>query len=517
VSDPVGRPRRAALAALWAVGGVVALAVAAGATTSVGRLGRRLLVPGPNSVGEEGKLFFALRAQRGESIFLAGDRPPYYGSFHGALLHGSVGLAARAADLSPLGILALGRAVSVLGTLVALGAAAAALRGLGARWPWAPVLLGLWLCGEPVIEHAVSYRPDHWNLALSATACALLVWRPEARGTLAFVVVAPAVAFFVKAPGLWILAPAAAALAARGDLRGALAAAFGPLALVGAGVTGLELASDGAFLRGARSGLGVPFGAWLTLAAAAWPLLWIPLAFPLATVRRAWPPRDPAAARLLTVHLFWLGAALQAAVTAARFGSSTYYFVDAWTFGLVLLVAHAAEAVRARRAGPAGVAGLLAVALAFAALAGLWTRRVLVADPRDTAVLRTLRAGPHRARLAAAIEAGGWRCYSDDPGLNALLREPQVIYPRRQVIGLETGRLAPRALLGPVEAREHDVVLLTGIYLPYRGLPGLPRTFFAAVAQRYDRLGEVGPYAVYARPGSDAAAALARLAAEAPP
>jgi hypothetical protein len=91
-----------------------------------------------NTLGEAGKVYYAHRFQTGRTIFEAGDQPPFYPSMHGALLHAAVGMIGRLFDLPMGSLYGVGRAISIVMTLLALAGAGVILRAIGAsgRGAW---------------------------------------------------------------------------------------------------------------------------------------------------------------------------------------------------------------------------------------------------------------------------------------------------------------------------------------------------------------------------------------------
>jgi len=79
-----------------------------------------LLVPGENTVGEAGKVFYAERVLAGELPFLPGESPPYYPAVHGVLLHASVGAIGKLLSLPHTDLYFVGRGISLLFTLASL-------------------------------------------------------------------------------------------------------------------------------------------------------------------------------------------------------------------------------------------------------------------------------------------------------------------------------------------------------------------------------------------------------------
>ena len=104
----------------------------------------------------------------------------------------------------------------------------------------------------------------------------------------------------------------------------------------------------------------------------------------------------------------------------------------------------------------------------------------------DLAVFTSLRFGPDRERIAKEINARGWTCYSDDPGLNVLLDAPQVIDPLVTSTMVAGGSLSENAVLEPVRRADYGVMVMTGLVWTRVDTPNLSKRFIEAVDARYE-------------------------------
>jgi hypothetical protein len=464
-------------------------ALAAGALLTMAHLIPLAFVQGPNTVGEAGKVYYAHRFQLGESIFLTGESPPYYPAFHGALLHSSVGAIAALLSLPVGQIYFVGRIVSVLCLLAAALAGGAMLvrLGLGRIWLW--VALGLFLSPHLLHEHAVSYRPETWVLALTLIAALLLTRKTRARWEWCLLVLMPVIAFFIKAPGVIILPTVALWLWLDAGRRAALIYAASATACLALGLGLTQWLSDGAFLDAFGSGMQVSYSPLNVLVSLNHPAMWPALLFPLAMMG-ATPDEDADTRRLLRLLLvFWFMALLGALATATRVGSNIYYFLIPYAFGVLLFVYRLARALPgARRDNPQDHGALAALLWITTALLSFNAAQLGLENNKDVAVAQSERFGPVRASVARWINSKGWRCYSDDPGLNVLLDKPMVIFPIMQGFLVEGGRLTESQRLAPIEQEQYDIVVLTGMHWSHRGMPSLPDSFWSALREHYEQI-----------------------------
>lgn len=493
---------RSARIALWGlVFGVLALKAA----LTLGYLGRALLVEGPNTTGEAGKVYFAERVQEGRAPFDDGIAPPYYPSVHGVLVHAPVGGLGALLDASVTELYAIGRGISVLLTVFAL----ALVGDLGRRLGLQPALLlaGLlaWVGSFDLIHHTVSYRPDNWLLFLGSLACWLVSTRPDARSSLAVLAVLPAVAFHVKSPGVVVGVAIVGALILQGHRRRAVGLGTVQLVLVLASVLVLEALSDGAYMSGLRAvgnvsasirnvlfalAPGDPIVPWLVF----FPLVSLPM------LRRHCVAGS--GSLVCSVGVFWAVTTLGYAAASLRSGSNTYYFLEPATYGILIGLVWLSRSGKGKEASDGGSkvpTQVAAVALITVLLASPSTASVL-ANGRmpDVALFRSEQLGDLRGPLAERLNGAGLQCYSDDPGLNVLLDRPAVIYPLLQKQMIEDGTLDSASLFRPVERREFDCVVLSGVRWSYRNEPVLSDTFLRTIGENYRPDETVGRYTILA-------------------
>lgn len=516
-----------ALLVAWLLLGALA---AVRAAPQVAYMARAFTADGPNTVGEAGKVWFAHRIQTGERAFASADEPPYYPSVHGALLHATVAWTAGLVDAPRGDLYGIGRWASVLMTALAC----LLLAALGRRLGIPPHVLAvgglLWIGTFPLVQHTMSYRPDNWVLALSVLACWLLSVQepaatvkgrtaagrpPESRAGKAFpgtwhllaLVLLPAVAFHVKATGAVLVGAIGLVHLVRRQWSRAVLVGGAQTALIAGSVLALDALSDGAYSDGLRGAVSVPWDPGLVLLPHLFrlgdPLIPLFLLGPLPVV--VWALRRPSGpdawlasrAALVAVSCFWLVTLLGYGAATVRAGSAPYYLLEPASYGLVLVLYGIGLLPDAPRLRHVRWRGPLTVGLLAALAAGSTLDAVLRPHGVDIALMRTEHVGAHRAALADRVNAQDGVCYSDDPGLNILLRRPAVVYPLLQLQMIQSGALPPDALSGPVERHEYRCVIFSGLDWSYRGLRIMPPPFRTLVGREYPWVERVGPYAVH--------------------
>jgi len=450
---------------------------------------------GPNTTGEAGKVFYARKAQVGEPLCPQPDAPPYYPAIHGALLHWSVGFLGRQLSSDVDGLYAIGRTLTIVLTIMAVSLACRVLRELGCSVAQQFAFVVLVFAPFEIVQHSASYRPDNWNLCLSILACFLLLTQREQPWSLASLTILPAIAFFVKAPGICLIAPIALSLSLKGKPLTGIACGAGSLALTVGCVLALNQSSDGLFMANLRGGVGVPrsaahpfvmlFGSPLVLLT-----LLAPVVFSRGIVMNF--RQEGEAWRLRALGAFWLTSMLVSLVSSMRSGSNIYYFLQPFVYACLILVVRFRDARLQRR----GVIVRTAFwTYLFAGAALIPTR--LASRPTNNAIDKTLAFVDARRDIADAVNRQGLACYSDDEGLNARLDNPKVLYPYVHNALVESGYLPADTALDPVRRQEYDLIVLTGIWLEHQGIKGLTPEFFQALEQSYKQKEESSGYQVY--------------------
>lgn len=470
-----------------------------------------LSLPGPNSLGEAGKVFFAREVMQGRWPFASGLTPPYYPSIHGVLPHALVGTVGALVGLDVTGLYYAGRAISVAATLWAFGLFWSLGRRIGGVTPLLVFCLLLWAGSLTIFQHTTSFRPDNWLLGLSLLACWLVAVPARSRARIAALVVLPVIAFHVKATGLVVGAAVVAGLAYRDGFGTAMRAAMGQAALVTVTVLGLQWASAGTYLEGLGAAGSADFSvqyALSTLWTVADPTVTILLAGPILVAavygRLLW--RESPVATV--VAIFWAVTLGGYFLAASRAGSNSYYFLEPAAYGsLVILAALARTAPNttamqgdSRGFRPVATTVLLLLVPVAVNLAAWVSVGRYMSGVWNYSIERTEQVGGARLSLAEALTEEGMSCFTDDPGLNVLLRHPRVIYPYLQSQMMETGALPRDLRLTAIRNRTWDCVVTSRWTVSYHGTTSLPDTFFTAVRQHYPNVAEVSEYEVRLRP-----------------
>ena len=421
----------------------VALAIQAG--FNILYLTKALVANGPNTVGEAGKVYFASKIQAGGRAWATGDTPPYYPSLHGVLLHFSVGALGRVFGSSTSELYWIGRSLSVLFTLSALGLAASIARRTGV--PNLFMIFGflLWIGTYAITQHTVSYRPDNWLLFLSVLSCWLLIREPRGPVAIAVLVFIPTLAFLIKAPGVGLGLAIVAALFVQGRVRTGAVVALAQSAVLLLALGAIDLSSGGGFSSAMRMGGEAGFSARHLLVSLADPVVAFVVLFPglfmLLPLFRALVRRNVV---VRVLFAYWAATLLCYGAAATRAGSNSYYFLEPMTYGLILTLVWL---VARLRVGQASLVSLVPYLLAVAVVTIPGTVRVAtLGNPEDVALVQTSLVGNHRSIVADHVNSTGSYCYSDDPGLNVLLDRPAIIYPLLQVQLIHNGRMAHDAL-----------------------------------------------------------------------
>jgi hypothetical protein len=104
----------------------------------------------------------------------------------------------------------------------------------------------------------------------------------------------------------------------------------------------------------------------------------------------------------------------------------------------------------------------------------------------DGAIGNTLRFGNERSQLANWINKKSVKCYSDDGGLNVLLKKPMVIYPYVQNLLFITGYLDKQSFFDQIRRQKIDLIILT-TNRPWiwQGITQFPKEFIPLVKKFY--------------------------------
>lgn len=478
--------------ALW-IGFAAVVTIRVGFNTSY--LSRALLAPGPNTVGEAGKTYFAQKYQRGNVEFPTGQTPPFYPSIHGFLVHAPVGLIGRAMGASPTGLYWIGRAISLTLTLLAL----CVWLSLGRRMRigWGPLMVGvaLWLGTYSITQHTTSYRPDNWLLFLSLLSCWLVAREASGASTLILLAVIPTAAFHVKAPGLCLIAAICLASFVQGKVARGLGLAAAQVTLVFASIILIDAFSGDTLVAPMRHAGDVGLSLDNLLSSIADPLLFFLLLLPLALTAlprfRETLIRTPT---LKVTAVFWMVTGICYGAAATRAGSSTYYFLEPASFALLVALAWLSLGSQVASSNKSQLAPYLLGVTLFALPDTV--EYVSRGHPMDVALYQTTLVGEGRTEMARRLNADSAYCFTDDPGLNVLLDRPGIIHPLVLLQAMGAGTL-PQGLLDDL-LREHvyDCIVLSGVQWVYRGIYVMPESFYHLAEENYPNVERVGEYTV---------------------
>jgi hypothetical protein len=371
--------------------------------------------------------------------------------------------------------------------------AATWLRRLQLPLPFRVAALLMLTATTALMHHAVSYRPDYWILALSALSAHLLLRPTRGWATVPLLAAIPAVAFYVKVTGVSILGSICVALWLQGSRRLAVGCFALGLFLLAGSIGVIDHLSEGGLRANLRSGGHMPFSLAFPLQLlAATPELILPLFAPLACLLLPH-LKGPASRPMAVLYSFWGVSLLVGLSTSTRTGSNSYYFLEGFFYGTLILVYHLHHAAFLVRGVEGRAVGgwLLAVA---------WTGilvRSLVSPNHDYAARVTVRHGAHRAGLAAQINASKQACFCDDEGLNTLLERPAVIHPYVQTSLIAGGALPADTLSGPVYRREYALILLVGDTMTHQDVETLSDPFRDALTRYYVEAPSAGSYRTF--------------------
>ena len=453
-----------------------------------------LIAPGPNTVGEAGKVFFAQQFAMGGSIFNTGLEPPYYPSVHGALLHAVPGFVGMLFGADTTAFYYIGRAMSVGFTLATILVTTRILGVLNlSRWWIVPILL-LLLADRHVFIHVVSYRPENWLLFFSAASCLILLQRQSDLATRVALAVLPVLAFYTKASALSLLVSVVLTLIVMRRTRDAWQVGAMSVLLILLTGFGLQAMSDGRFLAAFSSGASVGFSVENSVRLLRDPLLLFVVGAPILSLKDLANMSNRSESAVPSLVVFWIVGLAAAVAAATRAGSNYYYYLEPYFYGSLLLVFWLSRRLSPESSQASRLASAtLTLLFCFAGFA----THVSFSSRPDEALTETMLFMDERQVVADVANSAGMSVFSADPGLNVLLDRPSVVHPFVQTGLILGGRLSPETLLGPVERCEYARVYLVAEKFERHGIPRLPSEFFQAIATRYMKVPYDGDYLVY--------------------
>lgn len=452
-----------------------------------------LMVAGPNTVGEAGKVYFAHRFQIGESMFATANSPPYYPSFHGPLLHSLVGAVGQIAGASIIDLYGIGRTISVLATVVSFALAGLMFRQLGTNSWWAIVVAVACLGMRDTFHHTVSFRPDNWILCLTALACYVMMAFSEKRWGVALATGIAVVAFFVKPTGISIAGGIVGVLLLQTRLQAAIATGIGTVVATASIALLINLASLGAYFEAMDQARGVPFRLGMLTTCLNQPTTWVPLLTPVLLIPAIWGrPGSQSESGVLTMIVFWLVSFIAACVAATRLGSNPYYMVSPVFLGVILTCHWLSLNIRESRWSWKAAALIVIAGVTFvpATLGRLYYSLILNAPLQDISVELTEHFGDERPLLASMANDLQQPVYSDDPGLNVLLDRPGILHPMLVSMMVAQGSFDEQVLLETVRKRQYGMIVLTGSdwQWEYQGLVPVSDAMLLEIGRNYRRV-----------------------------
>jgi len=463
---------------LWLLFAMVSIS----AIITVYSIAESAVVPGPNTVGEAGKVWYAERIIKGEKIFLRADQPPYYPPMHGLLHFGSVSAIGSVLDLNFSQLYFAGRAISMLCTLAALILALSVLRRLNLWRDWQVLGVLLLLSYYPVLQHTASYRPDNWLLFVAMLACYLLVIKSN-RVIFLILSVLPTVAFLIKATGLTIGLSTFICLLMQKKWRELMTYTALSASVLLMMLWALYWYSGGAYFLSFARGLNVGYSLNHALILVLQPYLFLTVAIPIVLIKHVWPIHSGSQQALFFVFVFYLVEFACNFCFSLRGGSNVYYFISAYFLGTILLVKWLSSITNSRssRYREAILLCLVLVVLKISQAAIFSTSSL----KEDVAVLKTKKYAEDRPIAAKFINSKNWTCYSDDAGLNVMLERPLVICPLLYQLLLESGVVAYPTISDRIAAKEIDVVILTDLQWTYRNIVNVPPSLITEIKRHY--------------------------------
>ena len=428
-----------------------------------------------NSVGEDGKVFFAKKFQHGQLPFANGQQPPYYPSFHGVLTHVSVGMIGRLFSCSPQGLYYIGRLISVLSLFVSLLLVIKIFLELQVK----PLLIffAVVLLFAPGVMHAfaTSYRPDYWINAIYLLIYYLICHKKSTQHEVTAIVLI-VTAYLIKPTGIIYFGAFVLVLLSRQQWRKVLGHGVLLVVFLGIAIWFLQAYSAGVFLSSFAHGMNVPFSIheavkffikhtilYLTL---------LPI-FAVFSLKNN---------KMLCLLIFWLVSFAGAALTSMRAGVGLNYYLSTYYF-TVIVITYWWKDLNFRE--------ISSHAFPFVGFFLLWfiismifpTYTVLKHTP-NTAIATSLKFDKEREKIAQWVNRNKFICFSDDSGLNILFEKPQILYPILLNQFIKTKSLAKEHFVEPLATKKYDFVILTSDQTQHRDLPNY---FFVELQKNYER------------------------------
>ncbi len=474
------------------------------ATINLIRFYDSAIASGPNTVGEAGKIYYAKQFMNGHSIFSRGDSAPFYPSFHGALLHATVGTIGRLFDVTIYDLYYIGRALSVVFTFAALWVLILLLRRHGGNWKWSIAMVIVFFSATPLISHTISYRPDNWILFFSIFSAYILIVMPIRYYTLISLAIIPITAFFIKATGLYISIAVFLYLVIDNRLRDAFKYAVLTSALFTVVLAIMHTITNGIFIAGLHSGAQVRYSWLLSIQCLNVPQLWLFLILPPLIALHIFPVNTQLKKEQSVLFIFFIVAFIVGLLTSRRLGANSYYYLDSFAFGVVITISWFAHHLKK----PSKIPHFQNISMA--ALVLLFILRVYPStgevqnllharSTQDIALYRTNVFKHDREKIEALCNQKDLSCFSDDAGLNVMFDKPQIIFPLVQSMLIQSGFLEMASMVKPIEKQTYDLIALTGSRWKYFNVNPVPQEFYEVLKIYYKKIETPLKYQIYKR------------------
>jgi hypothetical protein len=295
--------------------------------------------------------------------------------------------------------------------------------------------------------------------------------------------VLPTVAFLIKATGLTTGLSILVCLSFQRRWRESIAYAATSGLTLFVVLGGLYGYSCGEYFFSFATGLEVGYRLASAMVPLSQPLLFAAVVFPMAFLKHVWPIHTGKQDVFWAVFIFYIVELVCNFGFSMRDGSNIYYFISAYSFGMMLLVKwlSAIGDPKSNAHREALILCLVMVVLQIGQIA-LYARSPW---KEDVAVRKTKKYAADRPVAAGFINSKHWTCYSDDAGLNIMLERPVVIYPLLYQMLVESGAIQRPTLLDRIIGGEIDVVALTDLQWSYRGIENVSPSLMAAIEAHY--------------------------------
>ena len=397
----------------------------------------------------------------------------------------------------------IGRLISTLAALLSLLVIFFICQRLVGDSKWSLLCIALFLAPFHLHQFASSFRPDHWLLCLSLLSCFICLRRPKG-ALFCLLVVLPTISYLIKAPGIIIAGCIFFSFVVDRRYKAALLYILSSAVFLIITVVFLQWSTQGLFFSAFLGGVKTSFSIRNTLSSFNYSSIWLPiLMVPMIYVYLS-RHSNIGEEDLRIIVAFWAVETLVALVTASRNGSNVYYFLQAYAYATFFFICwlHTKYVQFAnRRALPKFDKVILFIILTVGTVFIIIPLgRYLPFPIIDDAVYITLYYGKDRHEMEDWINKNDFKCYSDDDGLNVLLKKPMVIYPYVQHLLFLSGYLDKEIFFDQIRQHRFDLIVLTDHpNWSWQGITKFPKEFFPLVHKYYKPLKTISPsrYSIY--------------------